>query len=265
MAALFDRLRGERRRAALRRRLDSVLSEGGEPLEIDPGKDEEAIVLLSRLTRGLVVGSAQHHRLLRACAEGGTVDAAMDALGSADPAVRRRGALLCGALQLERALPWIELLIVDRNVKVRGAAAGAAGRIGGLRAADAVLRAVHARRLPQARAAVELSRAAPDLYVEERLRDPAHANAGPVLTMAAALRRRRSALEPLLDGLQGAKRRERALRCRALGRLRDPAAAPTLLRMARHDTSPQVRQSALRALRDLRIDAPAPSPEAIAT
>src|SRR5947209_6034334 len=90
------------------------------------------------------------------------------------------------------------LLQVTRLAPARGA-----GRIGGLRAADSLLRAVHARRLPQARAAVELCRAAPDLYVEERLRDPAHAVAGPVLAMAAGLRRKRSALEPLLDGLQG--------------------------------------------------------------
>lgn len=265
MSALFGRLRGERRRAALRRRLQGVLDEGGEPLEIDPATDEEAVELLSQLTRQLRVGSSQHRRLLRASIDGGTVDAALDALGSPDPAVRRRGALLCGALQLERALPWIELLIVDRNVQVRRAAAGAAGRIGGLRAADALLRAVHARRLQQVRAALELCRAAPDLYVEERLRDPAHSAAGPVLAIAAALRRRRSALEPLLDGLQGAKRRERALRCRALGRLKDPAAAPTLLRMARHDTSPQVRQSALRALRDLRVEPAVPTPEVIAS
>jgi len=252
----FSRIRSERNRAALLRRLESVMETGGEPLEIDPVKDEEAILLLARITRRLRLGSPEHKRLLQACQEGGSVTAAMDALGSADPAIRRRGALLCGALQLERALPWIELLIVDRNFAVRLAAAGAAGRIGGLRASDALLRAVHARRLPQARAAVELSRAAPDLYVEERLRDSAHTAAGPVLAMAAGIRRRRSSLEPLLDGLQAAKRRERALRSRALGRLQDPAAAPTLLRMARHDTSPQVRQSALRALRDLRVETP---------
>ena len=256
----FGRIRDERRHSALLRRLLLVLAEGGEPLEIDPVKDGEAIELLSRLTRQVKIDSPEHRRLLKACEEGGTVTAAMDALGSADSGIRRRGALLCGALQLERALPWLELAIVDRNFAVRRAAAGAAGRIGGLRASDALLRAVHARRLPHARAAVELSRAAPDLYVEERLRDSAHATAGPVLAMAAGLRRRRSSLEPLLDGLQGAKRRERALRCRALGRLQDPAAAPTLLRMARHDTSPQVRQAALRALRDLRIEVPVVAP-----
>jgi HEAT repeat protein len=256
----FSRIRAERSRAALLRRLQSVLESGGEPLEIDPVKDEEAIVLLARLTRHLKVGSPEHRRLLKACEQGGTVTAAMDALGSADPFIRRRGALLCGALQVESSLPWLELLIVDRNFAVRLAAAGAAGRIGGMRASDALLRAVHARRLPQARAAIELSRAAPDLYVEERLRDGSHAAAGPVLAMAAGLRRKRSSLEPLLDGLQGAKRRERALRSRALGRLQDPAAAPTLLRMARHDTSPQVRHAALRALRDLRVDAPVIAP-----
>ncbi len=256
----FSRIREERHRAALLRRFTSVLDEGGEPLEIDPVKDEEAIVLLARMTRQLRLGSPPHRRLLKACEDGGTVTAAMDALGSADPAIRRRGALLCGALHIEHALPWLELLIVDRNVAVRLAAAGAAGRIGGVRASDSLLRAVHARRLPQARAAVELSRAAPDLYVEERLRDTAHAAAGPVLAMAAGLRRRRSSLEPLLDGLQAAKRRERALRCRALGRLQDPAAAPTLLRMARHDTSPQVRQAALRALHDLRVETPVVAP-----
>ena len=163
----FSRIRAERSRAAVLRRLESVLQSGGEPLEIDPVKDEEAIVLLARITRKLRLGSPEHKRLLKACQDGGSVTAAMDALGSADPFIRRRGALLCGALQLERALPWIELLIVDRNVAVRLAAAGAAGRIGGVRASDALLRAVHARRLPQARAAIELSRAAPDLYVEE--------------------------------------------------------------------------------------------------
>lgn len=256
----FARIRHERSRAAMLRRLESVLETGGEPLEIDPVKDEEAIVLLARITRKLRLGSPEHRRLVKACEDGGTLVAAMDALGSADPSIRRRGALVCGALQVERALPWLELLIVDRNFAVRLAAAGAVGRIGGLRASDALLRAVHARRLPQARAAIELSRAAPDLYVEERLRDTAHVAAGPVLAMAAGLRRRRSSLEPLLDGLQGAKRRERALRCRALGRLQDPAAAPTLLRMARHDTSPQVRQSALRALRDLRVEPPVVAP-----
>ncbi|HEX6487290.1 MAG TPA: HEAT repeat domain-containing protein [Candidatus Dormibacteraeota bacterium] len=256
----FSRIRHERYQAQLRRRIQDVLEQGGEPVELDPVKDEEEIALLSRMTRKLKLDSPEHRRLVKACEDGGTIEAAMDALGSPDPAIRRRGALICGALQLERALPWIELLIVDRNFAVRLAASGAAGRIGGLRASDALLRAVHARRLPQARAAVELSRAAPDLYVEEHIRDSAHSGAGPVLAMAAGLRRRRSSLEPLLDGLQAAKRRERSLRCRALGKLRDPAAAPTLLRMARHDTSPQVRQSALRALRDLRVEVPESNP-----
>lgn len=265
MSAFFNALRGDRRRQALRARLAKLMEEGGEPMRIDPVKDAETIDMLSSLTRRMLMGSSAHRRLSTAAEAGGTIAAAMDALSSPDPAIRRRGAILCGALRLEQSLPWLELLIVDRNVSVRRAAAAAAGRIGGVRAADALLRAVYARRLPQARAAVELCRAAPDLYVEELLRDPSHSSAAPVLAMAAALRRKRSALDPLLDGLQGAKRRERALRCRALGRLKDPAAAPTLLRMARHDTSPQVRQAAMRALHDLRVEVAAGAPAEVIT
>jgi HEAT repeat protein len=107
--------------------------------------------------------------------------------------------------------------------------------------------ALRARRAPVNRLAIELARAAPDLYIETRLADPRESGIRSSLVAAAALRRRRATVPALRRLAAAGTERERIVACSALWRLRDRAAGVEIGSALEH-RSWRVRRAASRAL-----------------
>ena len=87
-----------------------------------------------------------------------STDELVDGLGDRDWAVRAASARECGARGVEQAVPLLTERLLDPDRRVRGAAAGALGRIGGTRSAEALMRALRSGRLGAGRLARELMR-----------------------------------------------------------------------------------------------------------
>jgi HEAT repeat protein len=190
----------------------------------------------------------------------GVDDQVVDGLTSADPGVRAASARSCGVARLEAAVPLLAERLLDPDPRVRGAAAGALGRIGGARSADALLRALRARRVPASRLIRELARSAPDLYLEAALAQPENRQLRAALAVAAGLRPcptpiARMLYELLDEGVEG----ERIAACHAFGALGYTEAVPVLLD-ALFDRSPAVRQAARGALNRLGARVPGSEP-----
>jgi HEAT repeat protein len=212
--------------------------------ELDPGS------VFLEVTRSLPAGSPSLARLVVALRSSGTVDRLMDGLVDDDARRRERCARLAGALRLDGAVPWLGMQLHAAERPVRRSAARALGRIGGARSADLLLGALRTRRLPSSRLVIELSRAAPDLYVESCLWSPQNRAVRAQLAAAAGLRGRRSCLEPLRRLAVEGTERERATACRALGLIGNPEADPEF-RSALAHRAWRVRKAAVRALGEI--------------
>ena len=161
--------------------------------------------------------------------------------------MRARSVRACGSARLEAAVPLLRDRLLDPDRAVRGAAAGALGRIGGARCTEALMRSLRTHRLPAARLSRELARSAPDFYLETALAEPRNRQVRTALALALGLRGASSLAGAALGGLLDGDNRERAAAYHALGALHRSAAVPLLVR-ALSDGSPSVRHSAARAL-----------------
>ncbi|TMB89964.1 MAG: hypothetical protein E6J37_02260 [Chloroflexi bacterium] len=174
----------------------------------------------------------------------------MDGLIGHDPRRRERCARMVGALRFDPAVPWLGMQLNAAERPVRRAAARALGRIGGARSADLLLGALRTRRLPSSRLVIELSRAAPDLYIESCLQFPQNTAVRAQLAAAAGLRGRRSGIEPLRRLAAEGTERERATACRGLGLISNPEPGPEF-RSALAHRAWRVRRAAARALGEI--------------
>jgi hypothetical protein len=212
--------------------------------DLDPGS-----VFLG-VTRNLPAGSPTLARLVGALRSSGTVDRMMDGLAAEDTRRCKRCAHLAGALRLDSAVPWLGMLLNATERPLRRTAARALGRIGGTRSADLLLAALRSRRLPPSRLIIELSRAAPDLYLESCMRLPQNTAVRAQLAAAVGLRGRRSGIETLRRLAAEGTERERATAVRGLGLIANPEPGPEFKSALAH-RSWRVRRAAARALGEI--------------
>ena len=235
------------RRGALRRQLQTVAAGKRTTLSIDleqPGVDVgEAI---EEITNRLPMESMPVQRLVFAFKRSGTADRVVERLAAKSPQQRARSARVVGALQLTEAVPWVAALLESRDRAVLDAAARALGKIAGARSATALVLAIQRRGLSR-RLVAELARAAPDLFVEVALTEPQRPAVRPALAIAAGLRRRQTAVAPLIGLLEHGSRRERVIACRALGWIGSGTAVP-IIKGALIDRDWKIRMSAAKAL-----------------
>jgi HEAT repeat protein len=239
------------KRSKLARNVRAVASGTSSTLLIDLGDadlDPGSVVLA--VTRTLPAGSPNLARLVRVLRSSGTVDKLMDGLLADDTRRRQRCAHLAGALRLDSAVPWLGMHLNASERPVRRTAARALGRIGGARSADLLLAALRTRRLPPSRLVIELSRAAPDLYLESCMRSPQNAAVRAQLAAAVGLRGRRSGIETLRRLAAEGTERERATAVRGLGLIANPEPGPEF-RSALTHRSWRVRKAAARALGEI--------------
>lgn len=212
--------------------------------DLDPG----AVVL--GVTRPMPAGSLVLARMVEALRSSGTVDLLLDGLVDDDAGHRQRCARLAGALRLDSAVPWLGMQLNASVRPVRRTAARALGRIGGARAADLLVGALRTRRLPASRLIIELSRAAPDLYLESCIQAPRNLAIRAQLAAAIGLRGRRTGLEPLRRLASAGTDRERATACRSMGLIGNPAPGAEFKSALAH-RSWRVRKAAARALGEI--------------
>ncbi|TMC73056.1 MAG: hypothetical protein E6J18_03830 [Chloroflexi bacterium] len=239
------------KRSRLTRSVRAVAAGTASTLDVDlsdPELDPGPVFLL--VTRSLPAGSPVLARLVGALRSSGTVDDLMDGLIGHDPRRRERCARMVGALRFDPAVPWLGMQLNAAERPVRRAAARALGRIGGARSADLLLGALRTRRLPSSRLVIELSRAAPDLYIESCLQFPQNTAVRAQLAAAAGLRGRRSGIEPLRRLAAEGTERERATACRGLGLISNPEPGPEF-RSALAHRAWRVRRAAARALGEI--------------
>ena len=239
------------KKSKLARSVRAVASGTATTLLVDLGDaDLDSGSVFLEVTRSLPAGSATLARLVEALRSSGTVDRLMDGLAHHDSRRRQRCARLAGALRLDAAVPWLGMQLNASEPPVRRAAARALGRVGGARSADLLVGALRTRRLPASRLVIELSRAAPDLYVESCMRSPQNSAVRAQLAAALGLRGRRSAIETLRSlALEGTER-ERATACRSLGLIANPEPGVEF-RSALAHRSWRVRKVAARALGEI--------------
>ena len=250
-AGVLQQAQAGLKRAALRRQLHAVATGKSETLSVEldhPGVDVG--VLVDEVTDGQQLDSAELQRLVVAFLNTGAADAVVERLLAKSPQQRARSARINGALHLYEGVPWIAPLLESRDRSVSDAAARALGKIRGAASARLIVRAIHRRGLNR-RLVAELARSAPDLFIESALAEPQRPSVRPALAMAAGLRRRRSAIEPLLHLLEHGSRRERVISCRALGWIGSGTAVP-MLTGALRDGDWKTRMSAAKALGALR-------------
>jgi len=239
------------KRSKLTRNVRAVASGAANTLLIDLGDadlDPGSVVLA--VTRTLPAGSPTLARLVRVLKSSGAVDKLMDGLLADDTRRRQRCAHLAGALRLDSAVPWLGMHLNASERPVRRTAARALGRIGGTRSADLLLAALRTRRLPPSRLVIELSRAAPDLYLESCMRLPQNTTVRAQLAAAVGLRGRRSGIEALRRLAAEGTERERATAVRGLGLIANPEPGPEF-RSALAHRSWRVRKAAARALGEI--------------
>ena len=235
------------RRSALRRQLQAVAAGKSTSLSIDldqSGADVGEVI--EEITSRLPMESMQVQRLVFAFKSSGTADRVVERLGAKSPQQRANSARVAGALRLTEAVTWVAALLESRDRAVSDAAARALGKIGGARSATALVLAIQRRGLNR-RLVAELARAAPDLFVEVALAEPQRPAVRPALAIAAGLRRRQTAVGPLMRLMERGSRRERVISCRALGWIGSGTAVPVITR-ALADRDWKIRMSAAKAL-----------------
>lgn len=236
------------RRAVATKRVRAALAGRGKLPPISLEHDSNGIAeALADLLQGVSHRSPLLH-WVRVELEGRrTIDHVIDCLNSPISSVRIRSSRLAGALRLEQAVPWLGRLLAHKDSRVQEGAARSLGMIRGARSADALVRSLFWRRGATMRIVLELSRAAPDHYIESALLAPAFADVRVHLLLALGLRGGKTGVPPLLEVHDSGARGERVARCRALGWIGDRRGIPTL-EASLGDPSRKVRASAVKAL-----------------
>ena len=248
------------RRAAVRRQLQAVAAGGRRDISLAlDEKGVDVVGVLDQVVRSWRPESPPMQRLRSSFAGAGITVSTVDELSARSVGARKTSVRFLGAMHIESAVPWIAPLLRSGDRALFESAARSLGRIGGLRSAAALLNAVH--RTGMRRILItELARAAPDLFLETALSEALRPGLVQAAAIAAGLRRRRTALGPLLALLRHGTRRERAIACRSLGWIGDASATATLIG-ALDDEEWRVRMSAARALGTLRAELAAPNLE----
>jgi HEAT repeat protein len=215
---------------------------------VDLEQQPDAGAELLRVAGAHPRGSAETRRL-RLALDADSRNAVVDLLAARQTPLRLLAVRLCGALELEESVPWLELRLSDRNRSVREAAARSLGRIGGLRAADALLRAIPRERVPWYRLTIEITRAAPSHYLESAVGDPAWHEQRPAIMVGLALRSPDIAVAEFLAATPIAGPRDLIAACHVLAR---SAGATSWLAALLDHPDRRVRRAADRALRRLR-------------
>ena len=257
---LMEQARLTIRRAVVRRNLEDAAAGKSPALTIDlDEKGLDVAALVRDVTAALPPDGQALQRLVNALHRSGTTDAIIDGLAARDSVRRTRSARLVGSLGMAQAVGWLGPLLASRELPVRDAAARALGRIGGVRSAEALMLAI--RRLgPSRMLIVELTRAAPDLFLEVELSGPHRPAVRSAVAVAAGLRGRHTATGPLLAMLRSGTRRERIVSSRALGWIGARHSAPVIAD-ALGDREWKVRRSAAKALATLGAKAHTPALE----
>jgi HEAT repeat protein len=239
------------RRAAVRRQLQAVAAGNSGELAIDlgePGVDVVAVV--DQVVRQWRVDSSQMQRLAWSFERSGVAARAVDGLAASGRAERERSTRFVGAMQMEEVVPWVAPLLGSPDRALSEGAARALGRIGGVRSAEALLVAI--QRVGARRVFItELARSAPDLFVEVALGERLQPQVVHAVAIAAGLRRRHTAIAPLLALLARGNRRERVIACRSLGWIGADGVTAALVE-ALDDREWKVRLSAAKSLGALR-------------
>ena len=234
-------------RSLLRRHIRSVVAGKADRLNIDPAdRNLDPAMMLIEAAASLDRGGALYARLEAAVRHSTFADRVFDGLGSRHPVVRARCARISGAFQIEQAVPLIAPLLWSKQSLVRDAATRALGTIGGVRSADALLAALQ-RLGPRPGLIVALARAAPDLYLETVLTRKQPRGIQPAVAIAAGIRRRKSAVAPIVGQMSDGSSRLRAAGGRALGWIGAPAGIPALVECL-ENRDWRVRLSAAKAL-----------------
>jgi HEAT repeat protein len=239
------------RQSAIRRKLQAVAAGKTTHISI-VSADLRSLApkALEEVTAGMRADSLPLQLLQVAFENSGVADEVIDRLGVKNIHDRVSSTRLIGALRMYEATPWLRPLLTARDASVVDAAARALGKIGGARSATALLLAIQRRGLNR-RLVSELARGAPDLFIEAELGKRQRPAVRPALAIAAGLRRRHTAISPLIDLLQHGSRRERVISCRALGWIGAGTAVPVIAGVL-GDRDWKIRMSAAKALGALR-------------
>jgi len=235
-------------RASRQTNLEAVVLGTRHKLSIDLGeKDDDFALVLYRITKPLACDSVELRRLMAEFRNSGIADAAIERLSADSRSARLQSARILGALRMPQAVTWLAPLLESKDRAVADAAARALGRIGGAQSARVLLMAIQRAGLRRTLIG-ELARAAPDLFLEVTLGEPQRPGLKPAAALAAGLRRRQTAVGPLVALLMHGTTRERVTSCRALGWIGSSAAVPAVV-AATEDPEWRVRVAAAKALR----------------
>ena len=216
-AEAIHRARGEFRKAAIRRQLQSVAAGKSDHIPADAAEARhDAASTIEEISRGLREDSLPLQLLQVAFKNSNVADHAIENLSVKGIHDRIAGARLVGSLRMIEATTWLVPLLFAKDPSVADAGARALGRIGGASSASALIAAIQ-RRGQNRRRISELARSAPDLFLESAMEGSDRPVTRPALAIAAGLRRRRTAISPLLKLLERGTRKERVISCRALG------------------------------------------------
>ena len=256
----IQRARGEFRRAAIRRQLQSVAAGKTDHIPADSAEPRyDAASTVEEIAKGLREDSLPLQLLQVAFKNSNVADQAIENLAVKSVGYRVAGARLVGSLRMYDATPWVVPLLFAKDPSVADAGARALGRIGGANSASALVAAIQRRGLSRRRIS-ELARSAPDLFLETAIEEADRPVTRPALAIAAGLRRRRTAISPLLKLLERGSRKERVISCRALGWIGAAGAVPMIVEMlGNHDW--KLRMSAAKALGALRAESARPDLE----
>jgi HEAT repeat protein len=234
-------------RSLLRHHIRSVVAGKADRLNIDlEDRDVDPARMLIEAATALDRGGVLYARLVAAVTHPSLANDVIDGLGSRHAVVRARCARIIGVFQMEHAVPLLAPLLRSKEWVVRDAATRALGAIGGVRSADALVGAIQ-RMGPRPALIVALARAAPDLYLETVLSRKQPRGVQPAVAIAAGLRRRQTAVAPIVAQLSDGSSRLRAAGGRALGWIGAPAGIPVLVECLEHRDW-RVRLSATKAL-----------------
>ena len=225
--------------------------------EISEGKHErvsiastemrlDAAEMVEEITAGMREDAQEVQLLQVAFLNSKQADDTVERLSAKSIHDRVASARLIGALRMYDAVSWLSPLLAARDRSVADSAARSLGRIGGARSAAMLVAAIQ-RRGVHRRLVAELARAAPDLFIETALGEQQRPGVRPALAIAAGLRRRRTAISPLIRLLQTGSRKERVISCRALGWI-GAESAIGMIEEALDDRDWKIRMSAAKAL-----------------
>ena len=243
----IHRARGEFRKAAIRRQIQSVAAGKSDHIPADAAEPRhDAAATIEEISKGLREDSLPLQLLQVAFKNSNVADRAIENLSVKSIHDRIAGARLVGSLRMYEATTWLIPLLFAKDPSVADAGARALGRIGGASSASALIAAIQ-RRGQNRRRISELARSAPDLFLEAAMEESERPVTRPALAIAAGLRRRRTAISPLLKLLQRGSRKERVISCRALGWIGATSAIPAIEELL-DDRDWKLRMSAAKAL-----------------